>query len=511
MSFDNVVPMPVYSMVDFNKKRKDREAKNKARKAEELAEIVSDSESSSKQSSARKAEEPKEFVEIVSDSESSSKQSNPVDESRISCGKSLSPRHKYEDIKDIQQEPPAPETTRANYTTISKETLLSPEGSRYEDTHISENTSLPKKGEKKLKCIFVIFGLLFLLAGIGAGFAFTSVIIFELKSQLLKLKSGLLNSTSGISGLMQSFSEISVNHGYRYSRIADCAAINQTLLNNTESLNELLVQHQYLVDTLENLGQPSSPAASCASLLAFSPTTPSGYYWVRASNGSAVRVYCDMTRSCGGVTGGWTRVVSLNYSNDSTPCPSGLQEQTDFGIRTCAAQSPHATCASVLFSTSGVAYSTVCGKVLAYPLGSTGAFSIFRQIDSNYVDGVSLTHGSNPRKHIWTFAAALDESSAGEAVCECSNQEHVGGQPPAFVGQDYFCDSGATTSGATSSPLWDGSGCGPDSTCCSFNNPPWFYKQLPSPTSDGIEMRVCRDEERDTEGIAISFTELLVR
>ena len=22
-------------------------------------------------------------------------------------------------------------------------------------------------------------------------------------------------------------------------------------------------------------------------------------YWVRASNGSAVRVYCDMTRSCG--------------------------------------------------------------------------------------------------------------------------------------------------------------------------------------------------------------------
>ena len=30
-------------------------------------------------------------------------------------------------------------------------------------------------------------------------------------------------------------------------------------------------------------------------------------------------------------------------------------------------------------------------------------------IDSNYVDGVSLTHGSNPRQHIWTFAAALDE------------------------------------------------------------------------------------------------------
>ena len=28
-------------------------------------------------------------------------------------------------------------------------------------------------------------------------------------------------------------------------------------------------------------------------------------------------------------------------------------------------------------------------------------------IDSQYVDGVSLTHGQYPRKHIWTFAAAL--------------------------------------------------------------------------------------------------------
>ncbi len=29
-------------------------------------------------------------------------------------------------------------------------------------------------------------------------------------------------------------------------------------------------------------------------------------------------------------------------------------------------------------------------------------------------------------------------------------------------------------------PLWDGAGCGPLNT---FNNPPWFYKELPEPTT----------------------------
>ena len=53
--------------------------------------------------------------------------------------------------------------------------------------------------------------------------------------------------------------------------------------------------------------------------------------------------------------------------------------------------------------------------------------------------------------------------------------------------------------GSTSRPPLCGMG-GPDS---SLNNPPWFYKQLPSPTSDTIEMRVCVDENRDNEDIKL--------
>jgi hypothetical protein len=60
-------------------------------------------------------------------------------------------------------------------------------------------------------------------------------------------------------------------------------------------------------------------------------------------------------------------------------------------------------------------------------------------------------------------------------------------------------------------PLWDGSGCGSNTTCCSFNNPPWFLKQLPSLTTDDIEMRVCRDEPSFQEDIAVANVEIYIQ
>ena len=54
-------------------------------------------------------------------------------------------------------------------------------------------------------------------------------------------------------------------------------------------------------------------------------------------------------------------------------------------------------------------------------------------------------------------------------------------------------------------PLWDGRGCILSNPCCSFNNPPWFYKQLPQPTTDDLEMRVCRDEDVGNEDIVWKF------
>ena len=115
---------------------------------------------------------------------------------------------------------------------------------------------------------------------------------------------------------------------------------------------------------------PSQPAASCADILLYIPNSPSGYYWIEGSG----RQYCDMTRSCGGVTGGWMRVAYLDMTNSSHQCPSGLRQRTDSNKRTCVKNSDPAGCSSVTFSTATSGYSKVCGRVIAYQVYSTDAF-----------------------------------------------------------------------------------------------------------------------------------------
>ncbi len=85
--------------------------------------------------------------------------------------------------------------------------------------------------------------------------------------------------------------------------------------------------------------------------------------------------------------------------------------------------------------------------------------------------------------------------------------------PPAFVGNNYFCDTRSHDAAirdllysASDDPLWDRASCGPLNTCCSFNNPPCFYKALPELTTDE---QVCR--EGSDENIAIEIVDIYVR
>ena len=221
---------------------------------------------------------------------------------------------------------------------------------------------------------------------------------------------------------------------------------------------------------------------------------------------------------CGGL--GWRQVVALDLRDPDSSCPSGLIERTDSGIRTCAIDSNSAGCTSVTFPvTSG--YSKVCGKIIGYQVAAPDTFGNTGRganpsIDTFYVDGVSLTHG-NPRQHIWTFAAGLDEvATYPQFNCPCTHTPTASQAtlPPAFVGNDYFCDTGASgqfnAAFQPDDPLWDGAGCGPLNTCCSFNNPPWFYKQLPQQTTDDIEMRLCIDEGLHVEGMAVEMVDIYI-
>ena len=201
------------------------------------------------------------------------------------------------------------------------------------------------------------------------------------------------------------------------------------------------------------------------------------------------------------------RVASLDMRDNNAQCPSGLRENSFDGISTCVSRLDSDSCSSDTFSTYNLNYSNVCGKIIAYQFGRTQAFKNSREsIDSVYVDGVSLTHGT-PRQHIWTFAIAVDEvPSDRSSVCPCFTVNDV--KPPTFVGTDYFCDTGSPGEYSErfygDDPVWDGDGCGGTNMCCSFNTPPWFHRKLP-PATDDIQMRVCKARDPDIADIAIQI------
>ena len=132
---------------------------------------------------------------------------------------------------------------------------------------------------------------------------------------------------------------------------------------------------------------------------------------------------------------------------------------------------------------------------------------------------MSLTYG-NPRQHIWTFANPLDEYPwFYDHKCPCTNviEQHPI-SIPSFIGNDYFCETGVPpgqqrnkTAFYADDPLWDGQGCGPTSTCCTFNNPPWFCKQLPQSTDADLEVRVCSAGAASIENTPIELIEIYVK
>ena len=245
--------------------------------------------------------------------------------------------------------------------------------------------------------------------------------------------------------------------------------------------------------------------------------TVSGIVLVKRIITSLLTGYVNTTWTCGGITGSWRQVAYIDMTNSSHSCPDGLDMVTKESKRLCT-RGLATECSSTVFQVQGMPYTSVCGRIIGYQDSSPDAFQSFSQsdtIDDHYVDGVALTYGANPRKHIWTFAADTDERFS--AKCPCSNTDSMPTpQIPSWIGNDYFCDSGAGEQGYQvgmfypDDPLWDGEGCGPTSTCCSFNSPPWFSKQLSPPTTDDIEMRVCAEVDAFNDDVPIEIIELYV-
>ena len=61
-----------------------------------------------------------------------------------------------------------------------------------------------------------------------------------------------------------------------------------------------------------------------------------------------------------------------------------------------------------------------------------------------YVDGVSITYGNAPRKHIWTYVGGPYDITTDNFNYNCPCKQNSTGITPPCVGTDYFCESGVS-------------------------------------------------------------------
>ena len=224
-----------------------------------------------------------------------------------------------------------------------------------------------------------------------------------------------------------------------------------------------------------------------------------------------------MTLNCDGVVGGWRQIADIDAE---IGCPEDFSRIVVRFIQPpfifCLPRSavgPAAGClVSLSFPVNSIEYSQVCGRITG-SYSSTENFDLTGfgsliggtgTLDGLYVDGISLTYGSSPRTHIWTFAATNAANDPSNNICPCVSASAP--QPPGFVGRNYFCDS-------TSTPVWDGNECsGSDMCSCTDgggNGPPFFLRTFDTPVAEDIEMRLCTDNAGDT--VDLILVELYVR
>ena len=216
---------------------------------------------------------------------------------------------------------------------------------------------------------------------------------------------------------------------------------------------------------------------------------------------------------CG--AGQWHRIAFLNTSDPSQQCPSAWREYNTSIVRACGrTYSTEGSCSSVTYGAENTVYSRVCGQVVSYQVASPDAFNV----NSNNIDmdGINVTQLGVQHYHIWSFVGGVSENSSLHSNSNCPCSFTSGQGSPSYIGSSYYCESGNPTDRYehnqifSNDPLWDGQKC--EGTCCiGAYNPPWFSVQLPTPTTDMIEVSICADESTDNEDTPIKLLEIYIQ
>ena len=299
--------------------------------------------------------------------------------------------------------------------------------------------------------------------------------------------------------------------------------LKETIQVDLDVLTQTVLQIDFTLQEFIHLGLLEKyPSYSCKDLYYSKPGSPPGWYWLRGPktipDAHPAKMYCEMQMDIPifGTTQGWMRVANLDLSDPYQDCPYGFSLIHKQGKRLCAKDIDKG-CQSIKFPSYYIKYQRICGRARAFQVGSNNPFHRFKcdhcTIDDPYLDGISVTYGY-PRQHIWSLGAAWTayKDKDYRAVCPCAKGK--GTPPPKFVGDNYFCEFGKYWKGKfdVKDPLWDGEGCSRDEEkCCETPGLPWFCTDLPEPTTEDIEVRVCADQDKDDEDLYLELVQIYVQ
>ena len=297
-------------------------------------------------------------------------------------------------------------------------------------------------------------------------------------------------------------------------RIVDVSVVNNKIMIIDSNMSDVVDEVVRMTEDITNSSaiqlatdiQSFYVFESCDIVASFQFPFPSGTYRIGPTQDHYSLMNCSTSTvlTCNGISGQWRRVAYLNTNQTNIECPGNLQATTNPPSCRIFGSSP--TCSSVFFSSDGLPYSQVCGRIEGSYMGSPDGFQTFPEerpdnptIDDNYIDGISLTYGRSPRQHIWTFSAVVPlQTGSGCESCESLL--------PSYVDSNYSCELVTFCSRPGDPPchpaeLWSGSQCRGGGT---------FHNVLSQATTDDLEMRLCRDQPTSDEDIFITFIEIFV-
>ncbi len=255
------------------------------------------------------------------------------------------------------------------------------------------------------------------------------------------------------------------------------------------------------------------PAASCAEIYKNNENAQNGYYFIPDGN---TRAFCRFDFQSSGQLQGWELLTSLDMKNPDTNCPSEFQMvEHASGVRYCRKSLDGNGCTSITYPHINRPITRLYGRVHGIQSGTPDIEenNFNRGIEGEYIDGISLTYGQSPRRHIWSF---IGYTSAAFPNCPCST--NAARTTPAYIGDNYFCESGTMLPDNffqtfVNDPIWDGQNC--ESTqnpgCCTrgdLGNGEWFYREFTVPFTPDIELRICTDDNISDEDIGLQLVEL---